>query len=192
MIEIELKYAVQDDLELRRRLTGLQAVAAPIERHVDSYYRHPCRDFAASGEALRIRRINGRPFITYKGPKERLDSGSTVGIKVRSELEWALSPGDNQGDNMTELLVQLGFTLVADVVKRREPFEVLLGKRRVTATIDTVESLGTFAEVECMANDISEQANALHAVAEVAKRLYLGESEPRSYLRMVLEQQQNS
>lgn len=189
MIEIELKYAVQDDREMRRKLTGLQAVAAPIERHIDSYYRHPCRDFAVSGEALRIRRINGRPFITYKGPKERLNSGSTVGIKVRSELEWALSPGDSNGENMTQLLVQLGFTLVAEVVKRREPFEVLLGNRGVTVVIDTVDSLGTFAEVECMAKDSRDQANALHAVAEVAKRLYLSDAEPRSYLRMVLEKQ---
>ena len=187
MIEIELKFVVEDLKMLRLKLAGLQAVAEPIERHVDTYYRHPCRDFAASGEALRIRRINGRPSVTYKGPKEPAGGASGPAVKVRQEIEWQLAPGDRDGSKMAMLLDQLGFVTVAEVPKRREPFEVLHGGRRATVTIDTVEQLGIFAEVECLAESASDRDTAVRIVGEIAEKLALGEPEPRSYLRMKLE-----
>lgn len=198
MIEIEMKFPIDDVKSLRLKLTGLQAVAEPIEQHVDTYYRHPCRDFAVTGEALRIRRINGRPSVTYKGPKESSgaddgdpDRGSVEGEprKIRRELEWPLAPGDRDGDKMAALLIHLGFSTVAEVPKRREPFEVLYGGRRVTVTIDNVEGLGTFAEVECMAETEAEREVASRMVGDVAARLGLKNAEPRSYLRMKLERE---
>ena len=205
MIEIEMKFPVDDEKSLRLKLVGLQAVAEPIEQHVDSYYRHPCRDFAATGEALRIRRVNGRPSVTYKGPKEASgaaggddgdggDRGNDDGVKgeprkIRRELEWSLAPGDRDGDKMAALLVHLGFSMVAEVPKRREPFEVLYGGRRVTVTIDHVEGLGTFAEVECMAESEADRDVASRMVGDVAARLGLSNAEPRSYLRMKLERE---
>lgn len=189
MIEIEMKYSVDDLKSLRLKLVGLQAVAEPIEQHVDTYYRHPCRDFASSGEALRIRRVNGRPSVTYKGPKEQPADGESPAVKIRHELEWQLAPGDRDGSKMAALLDRLGFTSVAEVPKRREPFEVLHGGRRVTVTIDTVEGLGVFAEVECLAESPPDREVAVRIVSEIAERLALRKTEPRSYLRMKLEQQ---
>lgn len=201
MIEIEMKFPIDDLKNLRLKLVGLQAVAEPIEQHIDTYYCHPCRDFAATGEALRIRRVNGRPSVTYKGPKE--SSGEASGDiaegdraeparKIRRELEWPLSPGDRDGDKMAELLDHLGFSLVAEVPKRREPFEVLHGGRRVTVTIDKVEGLGMFAEVECMAESDADREGASRIVGEIAERLGLSNVEPRSYLRMKLERESPS
>lgn len=195
MIEIEMKFPVDDLKQLRLKLVGLQAVAEPIEQHVDTYYRHPCRDFAATGEALRIRRINGRPSVTYKGPKESSgdrDGGSGERTrKIRHELEWPLSPGDRDGEKMAALLSHLGFTMVAEVPKRREPFEVLHGGRQLTVTIDHVEGLGMFAEVECMAEAEADREGAIRVVGEIADRLGLSILEPRSYLRMKLERDGN-
>lgn len=203
MIEVEMKFPIEDVKSLRLKLVGLQAVAEPIEQHVDTYYRHPCRDFAVTGEALRIRRINGRPSVTYKGPKEPSGAGGSNGgngdrgnlggepRKIRHELEWSLAPGDRDGDKMAALLVHLGFSMVAEVPKRREPFEVLYGGRRVTVTIDNVEGLGMFAEVECMAESEAERDVASRMVGDVAARLGLRNAEPRSYLRMKLERERH-
>ncbi|WP_164103355.1 class IV adenylate cyclase [Candidatus Laterigemmans baculatus] len=189
MIEIEMKFVVADLKQLRQKLLGLQAVAEPIEQHVDAYYRHPCRDFVTTGEVLRIRRVNGRPSVTYKGPREPSADGENTAVKVRKELEWPLSPGDRDGSKMALLLDQLGFTKVAEVPKRREPFEVLHGGRQLTVTIDTVDDLGVFAEVECMAEADPDREAAVRAIEEIAKKLALSEPELRSYLRMKLEQQ---
>lgn len=187
MIEIEMKFAVADLKKLRLKLLGLQAVAEPIEQHVDTYYRHPCRDFVSTGEVLRIRRINGRPLVTYKGPRKSTAAGESAAVKVRQELEWQLAPGDRDGSKMAMLLDQLGFTKVAEVPKRREPFEVLHGGRQLTVTIDTVDDLGIFAEVECMAEADPDREAAVRVIGEIAEKLSLSNPELRSYLRMKLE-----
>ena len=35
----------------------------------DEYFSHPCRDFAATDEAFRVRRAGDDWFVTYKGAK---------------------------------------------------------------------------------------------------------------------------
>lgn len=196
MFEIELKYPVGDPLLLRQNLQRVHAQPLPTQNHVDVYYRHPSRNFAETGEALRIRRIDGQPYVTYKGPKTHVNTATAKGIKVRRELEWPLFPGDPQGEQMSSLLSFLGFTQVAEVVKRREPFEILLSNssaagvpegRLVTVTVDVVEHLGTYAEIESIASSEADRQAAIEAVSKLAEQLELGSPEPKSYLRMVVE-----
>jgi adenylate cyclase class 2 len=196
MFEIELKYPVDDPTLLRQNLHRLQARPLPTQNHVDVYYRHPSRNFAETGEALRIRRVDGQPYVTYKGPKTHVNTATAQGIKVRRELEWPLFPGDPHGEQMSSLLAFLGFTQVAEVAKRREPFEIYLGNksaagaaegRLVTVTVDTVECLGTYAEIESIASSDTDRPAAIEAVSQLAGQLELGPPEPKSYLRMVLE-----
>lgn len=205
MFEVEQKYRVGDEPALRERLSRLGAVPGGRETHVDTYYNHPCRDFATTREALRIRRIDGRPRITYKGVKLPGD------IKARRELEWPLDPGDPDGDNAEELLRLLGFREVAVVRKRRESFlcpqapplpqapavpddENGLGRPEKQApsggllvTIDDVERLGTFAEIEATAMAIDDVAAARDRVAGLAAGLALRAAEQKSYLRLLVE-----
>jgi adenylate cyclase class 2 len=70
MIEIEVKgYA--DESVFERVRENFKLIRK--EYHEDTYFRHPCRDFAETDEALRIRirRFNGHfeAFLTYKGPR---------------------------------------------------------------------------------------------------------------------------
>ena len=64
-----------------------------MQEHVDTYYNHPSRDFAETREALRIRRVDGVPMVTYKGTKlpgevkARREACPVVYIPVGS-LEW--------------------------------------------------------------------------------------------------------
>lgn len=181
MFEVEQKFHVSDTNETRRLLEDLKAVAGPVEVHADTYYNHPCKDFAESKEAFRVRRINGRPLITYKGPKL---PGT---VKARQELEWSLDPGDQDGTKMEQLLQLLGFRRVATVEKNRRPFSLPGPLSEMTVVLDEVEKLGFFAEIEILAGDQEELESARAKVLELASRLGLRDAEPKSYLTMLLE-----
>ncbi|WP_417736348.1 class IV adenylate cyclase [Rosistilla oblonga] len=180
--EVELKFPVADLAALRRQLIDRGARPLGIQQHRDTYYNHPCRDFAQTHEALRIRRVDDQPMITYKGAK--LDSP----VKTRIELEWALGAGDVDGSNTEAMLVHLGFRRVAEVAKQRESFAVQpeAPSSELTVTLDDVQRVGTFAEIECIAEaDGIERAQEY--VQAFAESLGLQNPEKRSYLRMLLQ-----
>lgn len=179
MIEVEQKFIVENIALLRQRLQAIGAVGGTAEQHADTYYNHPARDFAETGEALRVRRINGLPEITYKGPKL---PGS---IKARQELQWRLDPGDPEGRQTEELLELLGFYRVATVEKWRFPYALAAGAPAIM--IDQVTSLGDFAEIELLVPSRTEVEPARQRVANLAAELGLRLPEPNSYLTLFLD-----
>lgn len=179
LLEIEQKYRVEDASRLLRQLERINASERDEEFHVDTYYAHPCRDFRESGEALRIRRVNNAPMVTYKGPKLPGD------VKARQELEWRLDPGDRDGSHMMELLNLLGFEEVATVRKTRRVF--FLSDAEITLVIDQVDLLGCFAEIERVIADVSLVETAREMIKSQGIRLGLEKKENRSYLGMLLE-----
>ncbi|TWU37320.1 class IV adenylate cyclase [Novipirellula artificiosorum] len=182
MFEIEQKYRIRDSKRVQAMLLELGMIPADLDHHCDTYYNHPCRDFAESKEALRVRRVNEVPYITYKGPKLPGE------IKARRELEWILSPGDDRGDKTEQLLTLLGFHRVAEVKKIRQSFDPPKGELDgFVIVLDEVEQLGQFAEIERMARNESEVEKARAQIQQLATRLGLDSPEPRSYLRMLLE-----
>ncbi len=127
-IEVELKFAVADHDRITDMLIAWNAVDQGMEWHRDTYFRHPCRDFVQTKEALRIRRVKvQRPGdyepkiesrITYKGPK------LPGVVKARQELEWDVQPVDENAEHMEQLLVSLGFESVLTVAKQRHSYNV--------------------------------------------------------------------
>ena len=197
-IEVEQKYHVDDADTLEQRLILLGAQEQPTQQHADTYYNHPSRDFAQSHEALRIRQCNGVPLITYKGTK------LPGAVKARREMEWRLDPGDPNGSNTEELFLLLGFRKVATVRKSRQSFVLNDSNAPFTITIDRVESVGCFAEIELVveggnskdehsAADVGSNAIAAarQQIVQLAPKLGLHQDEPRSYLRMLLELSEN-
>ncbi len=177
MLEVELKFPLDDAATLRERLASLEAVAKGTVVQSDAYYNHPARDFAVTDEALRIRTVGDESFVTYKGPKQ----GGAA--KTRFELELPLAA--QTADGWTEVLTRLGFRAVATVRKRRELFELTREGRAFELTIDEVEGLGAFAEVETLADE-SARGAAERAVLSLAAELALTDAEPRSYLETLL------
>jgi adenylate cyclase class 2 len=178
--EVEQKFPVEDLPAMERGLTALGAKAEPPQVQVDRYFAHPCRDFATTDEALRIRRIGQENFVTWKGPK--LDQTT----KTRREIELPLEPGTAGLDRFAGLLEALGFQVVAQVCKVRRPFELHWEGRTVHAAIDDVTSVGTFVELELIV-PADEMEAAKHCLASLAEQLQLKHSERRSYLEMQLE-----
>jgi adenylate cyclase class 2 len=179
--EVEMKFRVQGHDSLQAQLLELGAEEGPEHVQTDAYLAHPARDFASTGEALRLRSDNAEHAITYKGPKH---GGPT---KTREEIEVALGAGTGAGIAAERLFERLGFRRVAAIRKRRRPFRLTFRGRRLEVALDLAEGLGTFVEIEALAEDTADLPAAQAAVVALAEMLGLAEIEPRSYLRMWLE-----
>jgi adenylate cyclase, class 2 len=197
-IEVELKFRLADVAELECQLARLGAKEGSLERHSDTYYRHPARDFAQTREALRIRRVVSQPapsgdaddhhrgersttLVTYKGPPAAAE------VKSRPELQWRLDPCDPDGANLAQLLELLGFSQSLTVGKTRRSFALTHSDLELTVTIDAADDLGMFTEIETLASN-PQQATACAAVVRaLAEQLGLREVEKRSYLQMTIE-----
>jgi adenylate cyclase, class 2 len=179
--EVEQKHRVENEAALVAQLGNRGVALGEPVRQSDQYFAHPARDFAQTDEALRIRTADNESFVTYKGPK--LDATS----KTRRELELPLTPSDPDGSQFAELLRLLGFTPVATVRKRRRKFRITHEGSDVEGALDDVEDVGTYVELELMADD-ANLASVKNVISSLAAELQLGPSERRSYLELLLSQ----
>lgn len=178
--EVEQKFPVADLAAVEAKLAELGATVAEPDSEIDHYYAHPARDFAATDEALRIRRTDRASYLTYKGPK--VDTTT----KTRREIELGLWPQEAKVRALEGLLEALGFVPVAEVCKYRRKATVSWQGRQVEAALDEVVDVGRFVELELVAEeDDVEPAKA--CIASLAHELGLSGSERRSYLEMLLE-----
>lgn len=177
MIEVEVKVRA-DHSKVRSVLQKLGAIKIGIENQSDSYFAAPHRDFAKTDEALRIRSLDGKAVLTYKGPK--LDKVS----KTREELE---TPVDEA--TTAKILRALGFSEAGIVRKKREVFRA----GEITVCLDAVEGLGEFLEVEIIAEDEKDLDTSRKKLFELLKQFGAGEKDSirTSYLEMVLEKPGN-
>ncbi len=185
--EVEMKFPVADLAALEGRLTGLGATVAAAQREVDVYFTHPARDFAQTDEALRLRRKGADYTITYKGPK--IDAAT----KTRREIDLPLAVGEEGFRAWFALLEALGFRVAGEVRKSRRKARLTWHGRNVEGSLDRVEGLGDFVELELIVEDQSEADSAESAAIESAKQcifslaaaLGLEGSERRSYLELL-------
>lgn len=180
-MEAECKFRVSNAVETRLSLDRVGAVFLRREEHRDTYLRHPSRDFRETDEALRIREIDGEPFITYKGPR------LAGPIKIRPEIELPMVSGTM--DDWLKIWGHLGFVVALTVPKIREVYRLERCARRVTITLDHVESIGFFVEIERIVTDKSELDLAQQDIQEIGRQLDLTQVEPRSYLGLLLAKQ---
>src|ERR1051326_8625932 len=103
MLEIEVKFRVDDFTALQQKLAELGATLAEERDDADAYFNAPHRDFAQTDEALRVRRIGRRNIVTYKGP--RIDKQT----KTRTEIEVPFAEGPQADGDFQRLLTLLGF-----------------------------------------------------------------------------------
>lgn len=183
-MEVEAKYRVPDHNALESRLRQLPAQFLHKERHRDTYLRHPCRDFKATDEALRIRVVDGKPWVTYKGPRRE------GAMKIRPEIELPL--GESDLDAWLRIWNALGFHEVATVVKNRRTFQFSTRTSSsdsdpLLIAIDSVENVGDFAEIERVVNSEQEIEQARSDIERLAHWLGLDHLERRSYLALLLD-----
>jgi adenylate cyclase class 2 len=200
MYEVEVKVRADHD-DVRDRLAELGAEPINEVAQEDTYYDAPHRDFAETDEALRVRRERPkvrqeRPEsrdeserrddsegeeafaeLTYKGPLVEAES------KTRREVETRVE----DGAAADAILDALGFAPAATVRKERERFAL----DDYTVTLDSVEGLGEFVEVETETEEDDEALKAARKEAyEILRDLGLNPDDQirTSYLGLHLEQ----
>jgi adenylate cyclase, class 2 len=180
--EVEQKFAVADLAALQHRLLACEVQWGELVCQVDLYFAHPCRDFARTDEALRIRQVGDRNYLTYKGPK--IDAAT----KTRREIELPIQDGKAVADAWRQMLEALGFTPVAGIRKQRRNGTVQWQQATVEIALDDVAGVGQFVELELVADEHALEA-ARQRILSLGQHLGLSSVERRSYLEMFLEQQ---
>lgn len=172
MLELEMKISIADPDNVRRRLAEMGIAKSEIRLEKDVYFNAPDRDFAATDEALRIRRAGNECTLTYKGPKMRMHA-----LKAREEFTVRV----DSFEEIERILERLGMRRVMEVRKRREIYRT----ENITVTLDEVEGLGSYVEIETLVEKGSECKAELLEV--VKKQLGIdGEPTTLSYLEILL------
>ena len=171
VLEVEMKFRSPDNDEVEAALRRLGARKLSEETIEDIYYSRQGTDFAASDEALRLRKHMGAAELTYKGPRI---NASTA--KAREELSVSL----DDGLSATRILERLGFEELLTVRKRRAAYR--LDALRID--VDEVEGLGQFVELEILTDDVAEAEKLLDSMRE---SLPLGEKVNKTYLEMLMD-----
>ncbi len=168
-MEVEAKFRLKEGVI--EKLEKLAKFVEEKEEH-DLYFSHPCRDFAKTDEALRLR-IEKRVKMTYKGPKVDCET------KTREEVNVLV----DSFENAFKLLELLGFKKFRWVKKVRKIFAL----ENAMICLDHVEGLGDFIEIEVQEFSDKEK------IFEIAEMLgYSREESIRSsYLELILEKEKN-
>jgi adenylate cyclase class 2 len=134
--EIETKFRVPDRGRLEGRLKALGARPGPREDETNVLYDDAGR-LRAEGCALRVRTVNERGLLTFKGPP-------VVSGGIKSRLEWESeveSPGA-----VAAILESLGYRPIFRYEKRRTTW-TFADPARPVVVVDEIP-LGLFAEIE--------------------------------------------
>jgi adenylate cyclase, class 2 len=169
MFEIEIKAKVSSHVEIENKVISMGGKFIQKINEDDEYFNHPSRDFKQTHEAFRIRVTDGGAALTYKGPV-------LPGIaKARVEAETSVG----NPETIRNIFVSLGFIPSGRVKKTRKEYTV----NNCIVTLDNIEGLGSFVEIE----RTGEDREALEAdVLSLARLFCITEFERRSYLELVL------
>ena len=183
MIEVEIKFRVPSPDLIERLTREARLVFGEPLLQRDIYFNHPQRNFRETDEALRIRTSGDQNALTYKAP--RLDTFT----RTRPETEIPFLAGATSTEQMQSVLLALGFRVIETVEKTRRVAPFTWEGQPVEVTLDEPRSLGTFLEIEMLAADDQWQLARDQIVRLAEHWQILDLREPRSYLRMLLEQQ---
>ena len=191
MLEIEMKFRVANAAEYERLISetlGASFGAPTVES--DVFFTNEALGFPNEGKSLRIRRRGNYLAATFKGP--RLDSQT----KTREEIELTLVDErpelseenarrvDEARANWIRFYERLGFSQYGVVTKSRRRASTEYGGRQFEITLDEIDGLGVFTELEVSAEK-EEFVDARAVVMLLAQKLGLRETVTSSYLSMV-------
>ena len=182
--EVEIKFRVQNvsELEGQLRQIGGTGFGEPVTES-DSFFQHPCRNFAQTDECLRLRQRtlpdgSSEHSLTHKGPK--ID----ISTKTRQEIEIPIT----EPERWESLLTALGFNKSASIQKFRRRQGLIVQNRHVEILFDTLPALPVlqqqFVEMEILASD-DEVEKSRKVILDLAEQLGLSEPIRDSYLKLV-------
>lgn len=183
--EVEVKIPIDNVEEMTQKLIDSGAKALNSEVQVDTYFDHPCRTFVETDEAVRVRTrrpLDEQELTTTFPPNELTYKGPKLDEKTKTRVEY--TTGIDDTDQLTSILVSLSFKPIANVRKKRTFFDL----RDITISIDDVEDVGLFLELESIAHHKDEMESAKETIFEILTELGLDPERTvrDSYLEMYL------
>jgi adenylate cyclase class 2 len=146
--EVEVKVRVDDLDAVRGRLLALGAALLKERYHEENtLYDRRDRRLTERREALRVRRIGRKTFVTFKGAPEK-----SRRFKIRTEHETEV----RNGKAFVRILQALGFVPLVRYAKDR----TVLGKGTLKICLDKT-TFGSFVEFEGEREKIVRMAKAL-------------------------------
>ncbi|KAF5422514.1 MAG: adenylate cyclase, class 2 [Candidatus Methanomarinus sp.] len=175
MIEVETKLKTDCIEHIEERIKELKMEYKGEKTEIDLYFDHPNIHIFSGGGALRVRNADGKYRLTYKGPKKDNETTSRTEIEIRIE----------SAREMIKILNELGFYEICEVKKLRKTYLL----KDLIITLDNVDGLGEFIEVEGKANNDEEFKEKKDEIFKLLKKLGLSTKEisQRSYLEMLLD-----
>lgn len=148
MIEIEVKLKVSDIKEIRQKLLDIGCqIDKDFYREWNALYDFSDGRLEKSRQALRLRLIGKKAFLTFKGQPQKSRS-----FKIREEYESEIK----NVRHFKKILKKLGLRPVFEYRKKR----MLLRKDRVKICLDETE-VGNYLELEGKRSDIVKLAKLL-------------------------------
>ena len=184
MLEVEVKLKISDKSTIIDKLNSQGFCLNKRLQETDTYYDGGVYGIKQCGQALRVRKTIDRATgaekaeLTFKGTKV-----DTVSM-ARQELETEVG----NGEIVKKILEAIGFHRVEPrVIKERW----MMSRGDIHACLDEVAGLGSFLELEIMAEDEEGRAEALRRIEEILTGLgfsmedttrvsYLGQLQGRS------------
>ncbi len=148
MVEIEVKIRIIDIKNIGEKILEL---GAKLEKErfyeENTLYDFPSKILYKKRQALRLRKMNKKSFLTFKGPPQK-----SRRFKIREEYETEVR-NDKQ---LKKILKSLGFVPVFNYEKHRTVYR----KKSLKISLDET-SIGNFIELEGKRGEIVKFANAL-------------------------------
>ena len=148
MVEIEVKIRIIDIKNLGEKILQL---GAKLEKErfyeENTLYDFPSKILYKKRQALRLRKMNKKSFLTFKGPPQKSRK-----FKIREEYETEVK----NEKQLRKILKSLGFVPVFNYEKHRTVYR----KKSLKIFLDET-SIGNFIELEGKRGEIVKFANAL-------------------------------
>ena len=133
-------------------LSALRKLGARIKGKLhqsDYYFAPPYLDVGEKGSIVRVRedvheRGKSRKILSYKTPNKPVG-----GVETREEIEVEVS-GETRP--LIELLTRIKVKPIATVKKERTEYTLTYEGVSFTVTLDKVETLGSFVEIELLSS----------------------------------------
>jgi len=150
MVEIEVKIRIDDIKTFREKILDL---GAKLEKErcyeENTLYDFPSQSLYKKRQALRLRRMNKKSFLTFKGPPQKSRK-----FKIKEEYETEVK----NEKQLRKILKFLGLTPVFNYQKYRTVYR----KKHLKISLDET-SIGNFIELEGEREEIVKFAKALGA-----------------------------
>jgi len=148
MVEIEVKIRIIDIKNLGEKILQL---GAKLEKErfyeENTLYDFPSKILYKKRQALRLRKMNKKSFLTFKGHPQKSRK-----FKIRKEYETEVK----NEKQLRKILKSLGFIPVFNYEKHRTVYR----KKSLKISLDET-SIGNFIELEGKRGEIVKFANAL-------------------------------